>query len=83
MQRRTDARNSSATTPDQAGNPSVTPRDFSQAVHGFTLQAVMELQKSTGQLTSSVESLKNVIEKQDKKWKRQWKLELIEKSIPE
>jgi len=35
--------------------------------HSFTLQAIMELQKSTGQLTSCVESLKENIDKQDKK----------------
>ena len=67
MHHKTDARNSTATTPDQVGNPSVSPQDFGRADHNFTLQIVMELQKSTGQLTSSVESLKDIIEKQDKK----------------
>ncbi|WP_281647375.1 hypothetical protein [Parendozoicomonas sp. Alg238-R29] len=67
MYHRPDARNNPTTTPDQVGNASVTPQGFGQVDHSFTLQAVMELQKSTGQLTSSVESLKDVIEKQDKK----------------
>ena len=56
-----------ATTPDHVASASVTPQGFSHSEHSFTLQAVMELQKSTGQLTSSVDSLKHAIDKQDKK----------------
>ncbi len=38
-----------------------------QADHSFTLQAVMELQKSNGQLTEAVNSLRTVILKQEAK----------------
>jgi len=38
-----------------------------QADHSFTLQAVMELQKSNGQLTEAVNSLRAAIQKQDTK----------------
>lgn len=53
-------------TPDKYSNP-ITPQNHEQPSHNFTLQAIMGLQKSTGQLTTAVESLKESIDKQDKK----------------
>ena len=53
-------------TPDEYSSPA-TPRNYVQTGHDFTLQTIMELQKSTGQLTTAVESLKESIDKQDKK----------------
>ena len=44
-----------------------TPQAYAGADHSFTLQTIMELQKSTGQLTEAVNSLKIAIEKQDLK----------------
>jgi len=38
-----------------------------QASHDFTLQTVMELQKSSGEILSTLDSLKGSIEKLDKK----------------
>lgn len=55
-------------TPDQLGNNAgVTPQHYVSSDHSFTLQTIMELQKSNGQLTTAIDSLKEVIEKQDKK----------------
>ena len=53
-------------TPDEYSSPA-TPRNYGQTGHDFTLQTIMQLQKSTGQLTTAVESLKESIDKQDKK----------------
>lgn len=38
---------------------------YGQSDHSFTLQAIMELQKSNGQLTEAVHRLRESIEKQD------------------
>lgn len=51
----------SATTPDVV---TTTPQSFASADYSFTLQAVFEMQKSTGQLIEAVNSLKTVVEKQ-------------------
>jgi len=40
------------------------PRHFSGADHSFTLQAVMELQKSTGHLTEAVAGLRRSVDSQ-------------------
>lgn len=53
-------------TPDKYSSP-ITPQSHGQPRHDFTLQTIMALQKSTGQLTAAVESLKESIDKQDKK----------------
>ncbi|KAF3983260.1 MAG: hypothetical protein HFP81_00145 [Methylococcales symbiont of Hymedesmia sp. n. MRB-2018] len=58
--------------PEQAGTPSslgspVTPQQMIGNDHSFTLQAIMELTKGTGELKSSIESLKSCVEKQELK----------------
>jgi Flp pilus assembly protein TadB len=53
-------------TPDAAGITS-TPQSFVSPDYSFTLQMVMELQKSTGQLTEAVNSLRDAIDKQGDK----------------
>lgn len=55
-----------SSTPDQEGM-SVTPQNMASHSHDFTLQAIMELHKSTGELTSTITSLKSSIDKQDQK----------------
>ena len=52
-------------TPDQVGG-TVTPQ-YTGSDHNFTLQTIMDLQRSTGHLSSTVNSLKETIEKQDAK----------------
>ncbi len=48
------------------GNP-ITPESYGQPGHDFTLQTILELQKSIGELTAAVGFLKESIDKQDKK----------------
>ena len=54
------------TTPEGVGG-SVTPEYVTGSDHSFTLQAVMDLHKSTGALTATVDALLCSIEKQDGK----------------
>lgn len=50
-------------------NDSVTPQNYIGNDHSFTLQTIMELQKSNGQLIESVNSLRITIETQNSKLK--------------
>jgi hypothetical protein len=45
----------------------VPPQPSQMVDHSFTLQAIMELQKSNGQLTEAINSLRTAIAKQDGK----------------
>lgn len=58
-----DFREGGTTTPSIVGG--AVPPPPTMLDHSFTLQAVMELQKSTGQLTNAVENLVREINKQD------------------
>lgn len=66
MAARQRTRSSEQSTPDVTGDVT-TPQHFINADYSFTLQAVMELQKSTGQLTESINSLRSSVEKQTTK----------------
>ena len=57
----TDPRPEMQTTP---GEVTSTPQSFASPEYNFTLQIVFELQKSTGQLTEAVTSLKASIDRQ-------------------
>ena len=57
-------------TPDVVGATTSTPHTFVSSEHSFTLQAVFELQKSMGQLTEAVNSLKVSIDNQSNRIQR-------------
>ena len=57
-------------TPDQFGEAGVTPQAVMSHDHSFTLQAVMELQKSTGELTAAVSLMRDSLSAQDQKLDR-------------
>lgn len=59
-------KSSEQSTPDVTGDIA-TPQHFINADHSFTLQTVMELQKSTGQLTECINSLRSSVDKQTTK----------------
>lgn len=48
-------------------NDSVTPQHYMGHDHSFTLQTIMELQKSTGQLIESVNNLRSSVDSQNSK----------------
>lgn len=54
-------------TPESVGGATTPPPSYANQDHSFILQTVMELQKSTGELTSAVNALKESIDKQDSK----------------
>ena len=64
-----DPRSKVATTPD-ISEFKTTPQSFVTSEYSFLLQMVMELQKSTGQLTEAVNSLKLAIENQNSRYNR-------------
>lgn len=61
----TDSSNHQTQGPPRTDVQSTPP--YASPGHDFTLQAIMELQKSNGQLTEAVNSLKTSIDKQDSK----------------
>lgn len=54
-------------TPDATPESPVSVPTYSSPGHDFTLQAVMEMQKSVGQLTGEITALSSAVEKLDTK----------------
>jgi hypothetical protein len=59
-----------ASTPAESGATATQPPFTGHHDHSFTLQVVMELQRSTGQLTEAVQTLKSTVDRLDIKLDR-------------
>lgn len=53
--------NSQVTTPEAVARPS-TPTAYGMGDHSFTLQAIMEMQKSLGEMKASLDGMKSSID---------------------